>query len=93
LAVAFDNGPFHREVASTRLPDRLRLGGIIHTITDHWGPERIETGWWHGPSIRRDYYRIETDQGRWWWIFRNLGSVDRSRSRPLSRWMLHGQFD
>jgi protein ImuB len=72
LVVAFGNGPFHHEVSSPRLPAQLRLGGEVHSITAHWGPERIETGWWHGPSIRRDYYRIETNQGRWWWIFRDL---------------------
>ena len=29
----------------------------------HWGPERIETLWWRGPSVRRDYYRIAVESG------------------------------
>jgi protein ImuB len=48
------------------------------------GPERIETGWWRGPSLVRDYFHVETETGTHAWIFRNL------RSR---RWYLHGWFD
>ena len=53
-----------------------------HTIA-YWGPERIETGWWRGNTIRRDYYRIENDAGGRFWLFRDL------RRR---RWFLHGEF-
>ncbi len=34
------------------------------------GPERLETGWWRGPDIRRDYYRVVTDTGEQFWLFR-----------------------
>jgi len=47
------------------------------------GPERIETGWWEGCDIARDYYRAVSSAGHQAWIFR-----DR-RSR---RWFLHGLF-
>ena len=40
--------------------------------SQHWGPERIETLWWRGPSVRRDYYRIATESGSQQWIFRRL---------------------
>jgi len=53
------------------------------SVVRAWGPERIETGWWQGPSIRRDYYRIETETGQWLWVFRQLGNA---------HWMLHGWF-
>ncbi len=93
LAVAFEKGPFRRHVSSPRLPSRIHLDGVIHLIARDWGPERIETGWWKGPSIRRDYYRIETDQGRWWWIFRNLVSkAQASDTKSCYCWMLHGRF-
>ena len=36
------------------------------------GPERIETLWWRGPSVRRDYYRVATESGRHLWMFRRL---------------------
>jgi protein ImuB len=52
---------------------------IVHCA----GPERIETLWWRGPSVRRDYYRIALASGNHLWIFRRLS--DR-------RWFLHGAF-
>jgi protein ImuB len=52
-------------------------------ITAHWGPERIETLWWRGASVRRDYYRIVTEAGSQQWIFRRLED---------GKWFLHGIF-
>ncbi|MCO8124836.1 DNA polymerase Y family protein [Stieleria sp. TO1_6] len=69
------------------LQDRLpsfELSGRLHRIVYYWGPERIETGWWDGPSVRRDYYRVETDSGHLWWIFRDLATD--------GKWFLHGRF-
>jgi protein ImuB len=74
------------------LPLGFRLGGKLHRIIRHWGPERIETGWWYGPSIRRDYYRVETDQGNWWWVFRNLTPPSSNSETLRPSWMLHGRF-
>ena len=61
----------------------FRLDGRIHRAAYFWGPERIETGWWEGPTIRRDYFRVETDTGNLWWLFRDL---------RLNEWFLHGRF-
>lgn len=58
--------------------------GQHQRIARHWGPERIETAWWRGASVRRDYYRVETAEGRRFWVFR-----ERSRGA----WFLHGHFD
>lgn len=33
------------------------------------GPERIESGWWDGQDIRRDYYRVRTRSGQHAWAF------------------------
>jgi protein ImuB len=52
---------------------------IVHCA----GPERIETLWWRGPSVRRDYYRIAAESGAHLWIFRRLTDA---------RWFLHGTF-
>lgn len=52
-------------------------------VLAHWGPERLESGWWRGPSMRREYYRLETHCGQWWWIFRDLAS---------GIWYVHGLF-
>jgi len=48
------------------------------------GPERIETLWWRGPSVRRDYYRAATEAGAHLWMFRQL---------PTGRWFVHGIFE
>ncbi len=48
------------------------------------GPERIETGWWDGHDVARDYYVVVNESGMRLWIYR-----DR---RPPRRWYLHGIF-
>jgi protein ImuB len=65
-------------------PARLQWGGGAWTVAQSWGPERIETGWWRGRDVQRDYYRIETEQGLWFWLFRR---------RDTGEWFLHGFFD
>ncbi len=65
-------------------PIRFRWGGAEHRVTRSWGPERIETGWWRGRDVHRDYYVVETSSGARFWIFRRHDD---------SRWFLHGCFD
>ncbi len=48
------------------------------------GPERIESGWWDGDDVRRDYYLVETRAGQRGWAFRPVGD-----DGPL---LLHGWF-
>ena len=48
------------------------------------GPERIQTGWWSGHDVRRDYYVAMDSKGSRLWIFQEL---DEHR-----RWYLHGLF-
>lgn len=69
-------------------PITLRMSGTAHVVAYCSGPERIETGWWRGPHIRRDYYRVTTDAGRHCWIYR-----DRRRENGEACWYLHGWFD
>jgi protein ImuB len=57
--------------------------GRSFRIAQAWGPERIETGWWRGDDVRRDYYQVETAGGERFWLFRRL---------PDERWFLHGVF-
>ena len=64
-------------------PQQLPWNGRQHTVERSWGPERIETGWWRGDDVRRDYYVVETTTGERFWVFQNL--VDES-------WYLHGVF-
>jgi protein ImuB len=55
-----------------------------HRVADARGPERIETGWWRGRPIGRDYYRVATAAGACFWLFRRLRDA---------KWFLHGAFD
>ena len=48
------------------------------------GPERLETGWWDGEPVRRDYYVARTSRGQRTWIFCAAGQ--------RGPWMLHGWF-
>jgi protein ImuB len=47
-------------------------------------PERIETGWWDGEEIARDYYTAADSHGVLLWVF-------REREAPHG-WFLHGVF-
>lgn len=37
------------------------------------GPERIESGWWDGADVRRDYYLIQNRAGQQGWAWRAVG--------------------
>jgi protein ImuB len=48
------------------------------------GPERIESGWWDGKGVARDYYVARQSQaGARLWVF---------QERRSKRWYLHGVF-
>jgi protein ImuB len=48
------------------------------------GPERIESGWWDGQDIARDYFEALHASGACYWIYREL--------REQRAWYLHGVF-
>jgi protein ImuB len=64
-------------------PARFYWDDEPYVIARSWGPERIETGWWRGDDIRRDYFLVETNGGERFWLFRTL---------PDGPWFLHGMF-
>ncbi|QKZ05114.1 Y-family DNA polymerase [Pseudomonas eucalypticola] len=41
------------------------------------GPERIESGWWDGGDVRRDYYLVETASGQRAWAYEAVGEQGR----------------
>jgi protein ImuB len=47
------------------------------------GPERIESGWWDGKGVARDYYVARQAHGAKLWVF---------QERRSKRWYLHGVF-
>jgi protein ImuB len=64
-------------------PVQFRLGDRWHRVARAHGPERIETAWWRGATVRRDYYVVETEVGERFWVFRRLRD---------GGWFLHGVF-
>jgi protein ImuB len=76
-------------VAPDGPPVRFRFGGVVHRVMQAHGPERIETAWWRGPTVRRDYYIVETESGARFWLFRRLGRPPR---KARGEWYLHGVF-
>jgi len=46
------------------------------------GPERIESGWWDGGEVGRDYFVGRDAQGETLWLYRDRGG----------RWFVHGIF-
>jgi protein ImuB len=71
-------------VAPDGPPARLWYENREHRVARHWGPERIETAWWRGRIVRRDYYRVETATGQRFWLFRELRE---------GGWFLHGNYE
>jgi protein ImuB len=70
-------------VAPDGPPEFVWVGRHRERIVSCVGPERIETLWWRGPSVRRDYYRVATESGGHLWMFRQLAD---------GRWFVHGEF-
>ena len=53
------------------------------------GPERIAMQWWRDLGPTRDYFRVETQDGQRFWLYRD-GLYDTASTAP--RWFLHGIF-
>jgi protein ImuB len=63
-----------------------------HRVARYEGPERIAPEWWKDrPGTRlRDYFKIEDQGGRRFWLFREGLHEDGRGGDP--RWFLHGMF-
>jgi protein ImuB len=63
---------------AANLQQLCRAGSILEQ-----GPERIESGWWDGKDVARDYYIARQARGARWWVFQQRGT---------QCWYLHGVF-
>jgi len=71
-------------------PERFRWRRKVHDVVRAEGPERIAEEWWRPATGfgTRDYFRIETAEGRRFWMFRS-----HATSVPTQgTWFLHGFF-
>jgi protein ImuB len=56
-------------------------GGPLKLVA---GPERIESGWWDGDDVARDYFVAQTADHALVWVYRTRGAA--------AGWFLHGLF-
>jgi protein ImuB len=68
-------------------PMLFRYKGIVHHIKKADGPERIEREWWLDTGEHRDYYTVEDEEGKRYWLFRS-----GHYSGEQSQWFIHGFF-
>jgi protein ImuB len=63
-----------------------------HRVARYQGPERIAPEWWKdAPGTRlRDYFKIEDQVGRRYWLYREGLHEDGRGGDP--RWFVHGMF-
>ena len=73
-------------------PRRFRWRRVLHDVVKVEGPERIAPEWWRERSTARlrDYYKVEDEVGRRFWIYRG-GVVNDGRGGP-PEWFMHGLF-
>jgi protein ImuB len=72
-------------------PLRFRWRGVLHATRHAEGPERIAMEWWRAQDAKptRDYFRLEDEEGRRFWLYRD-GLYGRETQKP--NWFLHGLF-
>lgn len=72
-------------------PSHFRWRRISRRITRAEGPERIEPEWWLGKddAQTRDYFRVEDEDGRRYWLYRQ-GLYGAAHTSP--RWFIQGLF-
>lgn len=65
---------------------------LTHRVVRYEGPERIAPEWWRSRAGTRlrDYYRVEDDSGRRYWLFREGVLHDGRGGEP--NWFVHGLF-
>ena len=73
-------------------PRRFSWRGQVCEVARVEGPERIAPEWWRerGSTRLRDYYRVEDEAGRRYWIYRNGLPTDGRGGMP--DWYLQGLF-
>jgi protein ImuB len=98
-SVAEPSGPVYCQAVSDRIVSRVRplwlfaspqrleilhgkpvYRGALTFVSD---AERIESGWWDGNDIRRDYYTVTGNHGNRLWVYQDCRD---------SVWYLHGLF-
>lgn len=71
-------------------PQQFRWRHVVHAVISAEGPERIAPEWWLADERERerDYYKLESADGRRFWVFRE----GRYGSASAPTWHMHGVF-
>lgn len=68
-------------------PRQFRWRGVQYEVAHAEGPERIRPEWWRDSQSRtRDYYTVEDEDGRRFWLYRD-GAYGAD-----PRWFVHGVY-
>lgn len=59
-----------------------------HDVVKADGPERIEREWWMDEGEHRDYYQVEDELGRRYWLYRSGHYYGEGKYK----WFIHGFF-
>lgn len=76
-------------------PRMFRWRRVMRRIVKASGPERIAAEWWRDQVQRhrtRDYYTLEDEQGRRYWLYREGLYDDQSENARAPEWHMHGVF-
>ena len=102
--------PEEVNIPVTELPDgaprQFTWRRVQRRVVKAEGPERISPEWWRStgalkPVRTRDYYRLEDDQGRRYWLFReglharedlDLDPETQEERERHPTWWMHGMF-
>lgn len=71
-------------------PARFTWKGHQHRVARADGPECVFGEWWRADdevALTRDYYRVETESGGRYWLFRA-----RDEAEGIASWFVHGVF-
>jgi protein ImuB len=70
-------------------PMNFQFNNKLHKVIKADACERIEPEWWIEGGLHRDYYIVENEEGKRYWLYR-LGHYNEDE-KP--QWFLHGVFD
>jgi protein ImuB len=74
-------------------PSLFRWRAHLHRVCVAEGPERLAAEWWLADATRatRDYWRVEDEDGRRFWLYR-VTEVGGQKPEEKGSWFLHGEF-
>ena len=79
-------------VVTAEIPDgppaQFRWRRALYRVIRAEGPERIAAEWWNGIGPTRDYFRVEDEAGRRFWLYRD--GLFSEAAEP--QWYVHGLF-